>query len=85
MSAPMKIKRRYDKMNLVRELARNKVDALELLREALANAKDHGANRAWIKTTRGKGGSNAPDVLLMNDGAGMGPDELAAFWGCPPP
>lgn len=81
MSAPMKIKRRYDKMNLVRELARNKVDALELLREALANAKDHGANRAWIKTTRGKGGSNAPDVLLMNDGAGMGPDELAAFWG----
>ncbi|MEO5725437.1 MAG: hypothetical protein ABIV93_00445, partial [Byssovorax sp.] len=68
-------------MNLVRELALNKVDALELLREALANAKDHGANRAWIKTTRGKGGANAPDVLLMNDGAGMGPDELAAFWG----
>lgn len=76
-----KIRRRYDKKNLVRELAQNKVDALELLREALANAKDHFANHAWIKTTRATGGSNAPDVLLMNDGEGMGSEELSAFWG----
>lgn len=75
-----KITRRYDKKNLVGELARNKVDALELLREALSNAKDHGANRVWIKTTRGRG-SSGPDILLMNDGLGMGEDELSAFWG----
>jgi hypothetical protein len=77
----MKIRRRYNKKNLVKELALNKVDALELLREALANAKDHGAKRVWIKTIRGRAGSNAPDVILMNDGAGMGPEELSAFWG----
>lgn len=76
-----KITRRFDKRNLVRELAQNKVDALELLREALANAKDHGAKRVWIKTTGGTKGSTAPDILLMNDGEGMGPAELSAFWG----
>jgi hypothetical protein len=75
------VTRRYDKRNLFRELASNKIDALELLREALANAKDHGANRVWVKTTRGSGGSIAPDILLMNDGDGMGVEELSAFWG----
>lgn len=76
-----KITRRFDRVNLVEELARNKVDALELLREALSNAKDHRANRVWIKTSRGRGRSEAPDILLLNDGLGMGPEELAAFWG----
>ncbi len=76
-----KISRKIDKRNLVRELAQNKVDALELLREALANAKDHEAHTMWVKTVRGAGGAREPDIFIMNDGAGMGSTELSAFWG----
>ena len=47
------IPRQIDRKNLVRELANNKVDALELVREALSNARDHGASATWIRTSRG--------------------------------
>ncbi|WP_404364850.1 hypothetical protein ACIHQR_31720 [Corallococcus coralloides] len=47
----MNIKRKIDAKNLQRELAENKVDALELIREALSNAKDHGATQIWIRTS----------------------------------
>lgn len=76
-----KIVRKIHKSNLVRELALNKVDALELLREALANAKDHDAERVWVKTIRGVAAQREPDVFILNDGAGMREAELSAFWG----
>jgi hypothetical protein len=76
-----KIKREVNFKNLVRELAHNKVDALELLREALANARDHGASRVWIRSVRGPAPTLATDLFVMNDGEGMSHDQLRAFWG----
>jgi len=75
----MHIKPKIDVKNLVRELAENKVSSLELLREALSNAKDHKANRVWIQIS--KGPRNEITVLLVDDGDGMNDDGLAAFWG----
>jgi hypothetical protein len=75
----MQIQRKIDVTNLVRELAENKVSALELVREALSNAKDHLARRVWVRTTRSPRGSVS--VLLMDDGEGMTDERLEAFWG----
>ncbi|WP_224245547.1 ATP-binding protein [Hyalangium gracile] len=75
------IQRRIDQRNLVRELANNKVDALELIREALANARDHGASSVWIRTARGAPPALPIDVLIINDGEGMTEAQLEAFWG----
>jgi hypothetical protein len=75
----MQIRRRIDVTNLVRELAENKVSALELLREALSNAKDHRARRVWVRTTRDQ--RNSVSVLLMDDGEGMNDERLESFWG----
>jgi hypothetical protein len=75
----MQIAPKIDVRNLVRELAENKVDSLELLREALSNAKDHHASRIWIRTTRGP--RNEVSVLLVDDGDGMDQHGLEAFWG----
>lgn len=76
----MAIQRRYDIKNLVRELAENKVRVLELIREALSNAKDHAATKVWIKTLQEKQ-SNKVSVLLADNGEGMDDERLAAFWG----
>jgi len=75
------IHRNIHQSNLVRELAQNKVDALELLREALSNAKDHDAENVWVKTVRGVAGQRDPDVFVLNDGEGMNDAQLSAFWG----
>lgn len=75
------IHRKIDQRNLVRELANNKVDALELLREALSNARDHAASNVWIRTTRGAPPTHSIDIVIVNDGEGMTSDHLEAFWG----
>jgi hypothetical protein len=75
----MGIKRNFDIRNLVRELAENKVSALEIVREAISNAKDHGARRVWIKTVKDQ--RNEVTVLIADDGEGMDQERLEAFWG----
>lgn len=75
----MPIQRRVDVTNLVRELSENRARALETLREALTNAWDHGATQFWMRTSRGS--RNELNVVFADDGAGMTPDRLAAFWG----
>ena len=70
---------KIDAKNLVRELGENKVQSLELIREALSNAKDHGASRIYIRTS--KSARNEVSVLLIDDGQGMGEEGLAAVWG----
>lgn len=73
------IKRYFDIKNLVRELAENQVSVLEILREALSNAKDHGAQRVWVKTAKDQ--RNEVTVIIADDGEGMNDERLAAFWG----
>lgn len=73
------IERRVDVRNLVRGLSENRVDALELIREALSNARDHGAARVWIRTTRDP--RDTVSVLFVDDGEGMDAERLEAFWG----
>jgi signal transduction histidine kinase len=75
----MQIKPSVDVKNLVRELAENKIRALELVREALANAKDHNASRVYIRTLRAQ--RNEVSILLVDDGTGMSAKGIAAFWG----
>jgi hypothetical protein len=75
----MTIKPKVDVKNLVRELADNKIRALELVREALSNAKDHGATKVFIRTWRGQ--RNEVSVLLIDDGEGMDDAGLESFWG----
>lgn len=70
----------HDHENLLRELRENKVDALELVREALSNAKDHGAKHVWIRTWR-QATPEKPSLLLADDGEGMDNARLGAFWG----
>ena len=76
----MKVKRIHDHRNLVRELRENKVDALEIVREALSNAKDHGAQRSWIRTWR-QSTPEKPSIMFADDGEGMNAERLGAFWG----
>jgi hypothetical protein len=75
----MPVQRRVDIKNLVRELAENRVHALEILREALSNAKDHQARRVFIRTLRTQ--RNEVSVLVIDDGEGMNRERLEAFWG----
>lgn len=75
----MAIVRRLDLVNLVRELAENRVSALEILREALSNAKDHGAQRVFIASRRDP--PNRVSLTLIDDGEGMDRERLEAFWG----
>lgn len=75
----MEIVRRLDLVNLVRELAENRVSALEILREALSNAKDHGAQRVFIASRRDP--PNRVSLTLIDDGEGMDRERLEAFWG----
>jgi len=81
VSTMTRMKRTIDTKNLVRELANNKVDALEMVREALSNAVDHGASSVWIRSFRGAPGKTTTDILLINDGEGMNREQLSAFWG----
>jgi hypothetical protein len=74
------IRRSVDVPNLVRELAENKVDALELIREGLSNAKDHGADRVWIHSFRDDP-RDSPSVTIIDNGDGMSEERLEAFWG----
>nr|AYM52329.1 ATP binding protein [Hyalangium minutum] len=76
----MHVKRIHDHRNLVRELRENKVDALEMIREALSNAKDHGAQRTWVRTWR-QATPDKPSILFADDGEGMDDERLGAFWG----
>jgi Histidine kinase-, DNA gyrase B-, and HSP90-like ATPase len=76
---PTKILRRIDIKNLVRELSENRVDALELVREALSNAKDHSARRVWIKAARDA--RDTVSVLFVDDGDGMDEARMESFWG----
>jgi hypothetical protein len=75
----MAIKRKIDAKNLQRELAENKVDALELIREALSNAKDHGASRVWIRAFSDQ--RDVTNIILIDNGEGMDDSGLSAFWG----
>lgn len=45
VSTDRAVQRKFDRKNLVRELSENRTDPLELVREALSNAKDHIADR----------------------------------------
>jgi hypothetical protein len=76
----MNVRRIHDHRNLVRELRENKIDALEIVREALSNAKDHGAQRVWIRTWR-QSTPEKPSILFADDGEGMDSERLGAFWG----
>ncbi|NJK32247.1 MAG: hypothetical protein HC927_07475 [Deltaproteobacteria bacterium] len=71
--------RKFDIENLIRELAENQVSVLEILREALSNAKDHGARRVWIRTSKDQ--RNEMTVIIADDGDGMNDERLSAFWG----
>src|SRR5262249_12311196 len=75
----MAIKRKFHIENLVRELAENRVNPLEIIREALSNAKDHKATRVWVRTTKDQ--RNEVSVIIIDDGEGMDEHRLAAFWG----
>jgi signal transduction histidine kinase len=75
----MQITPTVDVRNLVRELAENKIRALELVREALSNAKDHNASRVYIRTSRAQ--RNEVSILLIDNGTGMNEKGIAAFWG----
>lgn len=75
----MVIKRNFDIRNLVRELSENKVNALEIIREAISNAKDHGARRIWFKSQKDQ--RNEVTVVIADDGEGMDQRRLEAFWG----
>ena len=75
----MAVTRRLDLVNLVRELAENRISALELVREALSNAKDHGATHVWLRTERDP--RSQVSVLIVDDGEGMNDERLEAFWG----
>ncbi|MCW5807026.1 MAG: sensor histidine kinase [Deltaproteobacteria bacterium] len=79
MSTKAPIQRRFDQRNLVRELAENRTDALEIVREALSNAKDHEARSFWLRTSRDA--RNRVDIMIFDDGEGLTEDRLAAFWG----
>lgn len=83
MTAKTRIDRQIDHDNLIRELAQNKVDAREIIREALSNGKDHHANTVWIRTVQVKDRDHRlrVDVFLMNDGEGMNNEQFGAFWG----
>jgi hypothetical protein len=73
------IERRFDIKNLVRELAENKVSVLEIVREALSNAKDHGATCVWIRTVSDQ--RRTVHVVIADNGEGMDDERLASFWG----
>jgi hypothetical protein len=75
------IRREIDLRKLVNEFANNKVDSLELIREALSNAVDHGAKNVWIRSMRGEPPAQSVDLILVNDGEGMTAEQLTAFWG----
>lgn len=71
-----KVERKINHKNLLRELANNKVDALEIIREALSNARDHGAGQVWIRTYKGPAPEHRVDIFIYNDGEGMPHDQL---------
>lgn len=79
MSIDGAIQRRFDRKNLVRELSENRTDPLEIVREALSNAKDHEATRFWFRTARDA--RNQVDIVFLDDGEGLTIERLAAFWG----
>jgi len=79
VSTALAIQRRFDRKNLVRELAENRTDPLELVREALSNAKDHLATQFWFRTARDN--RNQVDVFMLDDGEGLTTERLEAFWG----
>ncbi|MBK8259170.1 MAG: ATP-binding protein [Polyangiaceae bacterium] len=74
-----KVARRYDIKKLVYELGNNKVDALELLREAISNAKDHQAQNLYVRAKRDNQGRVS--LLLIDDGHGLSEPRWEAFWG----
>lgn len=73
------LKKLDDRRNLAQELAGNRTEALEILREALSNAKDHKAERVWIRTT--KDPRNNVTLLVADDGEGMTDERFSAFMG----
>ncbi|MBI3269278.1 MAG: ATP-binding protein [Planctomycetes bacterium] len=75
----MKIGPEVNVQSLVRELSENKIRAFELIREALSNAKDHGARNIHVRISQAQ--RNEVSVLLVDDGEGMTDRGLAAFWG----
>lgn len=79
MSTGHAIQRKFDRRNLVRELSENRTDPLELVREALSNAKDHLAGKFWLRTSRDA--RNQVDIIFVDDGEGLTTERLAAFWG----
>ncbi len=75
----MAISRKLNLSNLVRELADNRERALEILREALSNAKDHGATKVFVRTKREA--STDVSLTILDNGEGMNSARLEAFWG----
>lgn len=73
------IKRRFDIKALVNELGNNKIVVLEVLREALSNAKDHKANRLFLRVRRDNQG--VVSVILIDNGEGLDDARWEAFWG----
>lgn len=74
------LQRRYDHKNLARELSSNRTDALEILREALANAKDHGAKRVFIRSWRDPATTRI-SLLIVDDGDGLDDGRFESFMG----
>lgn len=74
-----RVERQHDIKNVVKELGKNRVDPLEVIREAMSNARDHGAKRFWIQTHRANP-RQGPSVVFIDDGDGMDEQRLSAFW-----
>lgn len=66
-----------DEINEFLEIASDFENPLELIRESLSNAYDAHADQVNIRIEPSDQGSN---IRIDDDGDGMGPDELAAFF-----
>lgn len=73
------LRKRDDRKNLARELASNRTDALEIVREALTNAKDHQAERVFIRSFRDARAQIT--LVIADDGQGLNDARFEAFMG----
>lgn len=73
------LRKRDDRGNTANELSNNRTDSLEILREALSNAKDHRASRVFIRTWKDR--STRVSLLMVDDGEGLDDDRFEAFMG----
>lgn len=73
------LQKRDDRKNTATELSNNRTDALEILREALSNAKDHRADQVYIRTWKDR--NNRISLLIVDNGHGLNDARFGAFFG----